>query len=154
MKRLVAALAAVAAFCALTGIATAAKPSGTEMTTTQVTSAFDGSQWVLLQAEKITQPGNAVWWVEWANVDGSACARKVGQKGTQTGATWGPTSYTFAYVSEPEASLQLGEQYLQVVGVTPATFVDDCAYGVLKSGQPGKTPVVLDAYVPLPWSAT
>lgn len=155
MRKLLLPLLALIALIAFTLPAQAAKaPSTTNQAwTTQITSASDGSLWVLVQADKISQPGNAYWYISWVKADGSPCYVGIGQKGTQTGATWGPTSYTFAYytdnVTKEEFSLQLGEAYPSVVDVTPYAFVADCAYGVLKTSSKN---VVLDPYVPLPWS--
>jgi hypothetical protein len=125
----------------------AAKPAGVEMTTAAVASAADGSWWVLLQAERITQPGNATWYVSWVKADGSPCFVQIGEEGTQTGATWGPTDYTFAYANGE--ALQLGEAYPLVVDVVNAHFVETCDHGVLKTTAKN---AVLDPYVPLPWS--
>jgi hypothetical protein len=81
--------------------------------------------------------------------DGTVCGRSVGNKGTQTGTTWGPTSYTFAYSSDPETSLQLGVAVENAVDLTPLPFISACDYGVLWSTGPNNKAVVLDAYVPL-----
>jgi hypothetical protein len=177
IKRLAVILAALAIVLGIALPAQAAKPVSTtnQMTTVEVTSAYDGSSWLLFQAERISQPGNAVWAIQWKEADGTPCEYKssgyfyaqltVGETGSQTGATWGPTSYTFSYVQDGRtilASLQLAEATPNVVGHTfigpwtggldePFTY-RSCDYGVLVSGQPGKPWKVLDDYVPLPWS--
>lgn len=158
--------------------ATAAKPASNtnQMTTTRVVSVADGSEWILLQASRISQPGNALWYVSWRNADNSGCEYTnngyeyahitLGSEGTQTGATWGPTSYVFAWAggsgaSTAEARLQLGEATPNVVDLTwigpwggsmNGFTLRNCNHGVLMSSQPGKEPVVLDNFVPLPWS--
>jgi len=130
----------------------AAKPAAdVGMTTTAVTSTVDGSAWLLLQADKIKQPGNAVWVLDFQGCD----RRHVGQYGTQTGATWGPTTAPFAFASGN--ALQLDGTYTGVVGVafvgpwTTSNGVDlrTCTHGVLLSGQAGKPWTVLDDFVPL-----
>jgi hypothetical protein len=133
--------------------AQAAKPASSvnQAWSTQVTSAYDGSQWLLVQADRISQPGNAHWYISWVKADGSPCFVQLGWEGTQTGATWGPTSYTFAYYGQPVTeSLQLGESYPKVVDVTSLHFVENCSYGILRSTAKD---AILDPYVPLPWSA-
>lgn len=161
MRRLTAALAALGLFTALLTLglpAQAAKSTGTtsQMWTTQIASAYDGSPWLLLQADRIRQPGNAWWYVRWFNADGSNCGLTSGQEGTQTGATWGPTSYTFAYAGTNPviASLSLGESYAKVVGVTYISpGLRSCDHGELvTTGGGGLGWTVLDPFVALPWS--
>ena len=103
MKKVLAVLAGIALAVSVAVPANAAKPVSTtnQMTTTAVVSAYDGSEWLLFQSERINQPGNAVWAIQWFESDGSPCTYQsqgytyaqltTGQVGSQTGATWGPT---------------------------------------------------------------
>jgi hypothetical protein len=145
--------------------AQAAKPSDNtnQVWTSLATSTADGSQWVMIQGERIQQPGNAIWYIRWNRgqemctyLNGSgyySTYTYVGEKGTQTGATWGPTDYTFAYagINPTLASLSLGEAYPLTLGTTWAKPLIDagCTHGVLYSTAPGKDAKVLDDYVPL-----
>jgi len=153
MKKTILLVCALIAAFTLSSPAQAAKPvSGPAdigMTTTLVQSVSDGSLWVIIQAERISQPGNAVWYVNWMYADGTRCGRSVGNKGTQTGATWGPTDFTFAYSSDPDTSLQLGVAVENAVDLTPLPFISDCDYGVLWSTGANNKAVMLDANVPL-----
>jgi hypothetical protein len=151
IKRLAVILTACAIVLGIALPAQAAKPvSGPAdigMTTTLVESVADGSEWVVIQADRIGQAGTAVWYVAWYKADGTFCNRTTGNKGTQTGTTWGPTDFTFAYYEG--GALQLGVAVEDAVDVTPLDFVRDCEYGVLWTTGPNNKGVVLDAYVPL-----
>jgi hypothetical protein len=168
MRKLVAALVGVSVALLLAQPVEAAKPaSTTQVTTSLATSTFDGSTWLMIQGERIQQPGNRIWTITWQRGSG-VCGyynefgngpfpyTYVGEWGIQTGATWGPTDYVFAWIgslsSGYEAQLSLGEAYPNTLGVQWAQRLIEagCTHGVLYSVASGKSAVVLDDYVPLP----
>lgn len=118
MKRLFAIAAAVALFCAMTGIAQSApRESWAQLTT--VTSASDGSQWYVVQGD-VYQPGGAVWAIDFTDCG----LRIVGERGTQTGATWPYTGRVFA--SADGATLTLPTAVNDALGVAYAPHYAGC----------------------------
>ncbi len=136
MRRALAALAAVAMFCALTGIANAAPQKSWAQLAT-VTSASDGSQWIVVQGD-VYQPGNATWAIDFDGCD----KRIVGNRGTQTGADWTFTG-TFAWADG--ASLVLPGPVSDALTVTYAPHVAGC--GAARLVSYGNKVTILDVDV-------
>lgn len=166
MKRTLLVLSAITAL--LFGLAApgSAARQASSVYLTPIMSAADGSDWLLIRAEKVTLPGSQRWLLRFDGCDKMGWISVLSPiQGTQRGATWGPTEgvWTTADLGGSNAQLQIGETYTEVLWLVymgpwvngSTTDLRTCTnadlYAVTTNSGNNSRDGIIQADIPLPW---